>query len=346
MKRGILIAVCTCLALASFTAQAAATFGLNNFTFVVEDKDGNPIPDPQAGSHPFAVTNSFELNYTGTGKEVEAEGEPKDIVVELPAGFAGSPTATPTCPRAVFLRLDPKTGFPSCPDSTAVGLLRAAVFAPKASQEPAPRAVFNLAHAKGTAAQLGFLVAEAPVIVDAEVNPDAPNNIIAATRYTTQAAELFGAEITIWGVPANPAHDDERGVCAEILLTGCTAEGAPEKPFVTLPRSCQGPLLATYSALSWQGVEESGAAVAPFETSGCDELGFDPEIGSQPTVNSAETPSGLSFELRVDDPRTDQPLGIGHSRLRHRKTGRHPAGGGHGPPVSRLGPRRLHAGAV
>ncbi len=309
MKRGILIAVCTCLAFAGFTAQASAIFGLNNFNFVVEDKDGNPIPNPQAGSHPFAVTTSFGLNYTGMGNNAKPDGEARDIAVELPAGFAGSPTATPTCPRAVFLRLDRETGFPSCPDSTAVGILRAEVFAPHEGNEgvPAPRAVFNLAHAKGTAAQLGFLVAEAPVILDFEVNPDAPNNVIATTRYTSRTAKLFGAEITIWGVPANPAHDDERGKCAEILLTGCTAEGVPEKPFITLPRSCQGPLLTTYSALSWQGVEESGAAATPFETSGCDELGFDPEIGSQPTVNSAETPSGLSFELRVDDPELTNP---------------------------------------
>ena len=300
MRRALSTTILILVALAATAAPAQAAFGLNNFSFSFHDEGGDPVT--QAGSHPFELVNEFGFNYTGTGVEALPEGQPRNIEVRLPPGFAGAPSAVPKCPHSLFLRVNPETGNPACPDDTAVGVANIVALEPGT---PAPRAVFNLAPPPGMVAEIGFIVISEPVTIDFYLNPDPPFNVIARITNTSSAAKVFSSELEIWGNPASPAHDSERGECVE--GGNCPSDVAEPKPFVTLPRACIGPLPTTYSALSWQGETDTGDSATPLETDGCEELGFEPRVEAEPTTPSAESPSGLNLEVGVEDPELTNP---------------------------------------
>ncbi|HEY5942030.1 MAG TPA: hypothetical protein VIT89_04125 [Solirubrobacterales bacterium] len=309
--------VVACLAACALgAAPAQADFGLNGFDVTYENQDGSPAT--KAGSHPFAVTTDFEVNYHGEKHgEFAPDEEVKDLEFELPVGFAGNPTAVPTCTRAQFRERDPITSAPACPDATAVGRVRAYVI------NPAPGAVFasvfNLQRPPGVAATLGFMAVSEPVTIDIGVKKGAPYNVTAATINTPQVVKFFGAKLTVWGNPASPAHDGERGKC--FLLGGSCPVGpeVEEKPFITLPRACAPPLFATYRAVSWLNPEAppvQGTSATPLELSECEELDFGPTIKAEPTATSAESPTGLDFDLDVDAPGLSEVDGIADADIK------------------------------
>ena len=156
--------------------------------------------------------------------------------------------------------------------------------------------------------------------------------------------EFFGAELTIWGNPASPIHDEERGACYlglsfdEKANPKCPA-GVAERPFVTLPRACNGPLATNYATDSWQDPGRflangepdlsdpnwvTGSALThdastppnPRGFKACERLGFDPTIMAEPTSRAASSPSGLDFSLEVGDPGLTSPAGIADSDIR------------------------------
>src|SRR5262245_38986697 len=139
MKRAIVATACAFLLTVLSASPAYAAFGLNGFSFGAETEGGGPVT--QAGSHPFAVKTTFGLNYTGTGAAALPGGQRRNLVIHLPAGFAGAPSAVPECSHADFLHLNADTSQPSCPDSSAIGVAKAEIFLPGT---PAPRAVYNL----------------------------------------------------------------------------------------------------------------------------------------------------------------------------------------------------------
>ncbi|MBA3866145.1 MAG: hypothetical protein H0X42_07350 [Solirubrobacterales bacterium] len=300
MRRTLLAALSTFALFAAVASPAQAAFGLNNFEFSLEDQAGLPVT--QAGSHPFAVRNGFGFNYTGTGFNASPDAQPRNIEIRLPTGFAGNPSAVPTCARAEFLSLDPEFGSARCPNDTAVGVANVETQEPGT---PAPRAVYNLPNPSGTVAELGFVVQREPVTIDFYVDQSPPYGVIAKTTNVSQAVELYGSELVIWGDPADSAHDAERGSC--VIEGGECPVDLGEISFVTLPRACTGPLFTTYSALSWQGDEDYGSSSTPVTADGCDEVGFDPKVGAQPSTALAESPSGLSLEVNVDDPELTNP---------------------------------------
>jgi hypothetical protein len=73
--RRLISAIAIALAAAAFTpAGAQAAFGLNNFDVTYTDAEG--AANLQAGSHPFALTTSFGLNF-------DAEEVPEGWVRDL-----------------------------------------------------------------------------------------------------------------------------------------------------------------------------------------------------------------------------------------------------------------------
>src|SRR4051812_1913973 len=96
-RRGMLAALVACVALLAFMVAApaaSASFGLNNFDATFTNQDGTP--DIQAGSHPFAATESFGINYTEPGFfEWIPDGELKDGIFTQVAGLVGDTGAIP-----------------------------------------------------------------------------------------------------------------------------------------------------------------------------------------------------------------------------------------------------------
>ncbi len=321
MRRILWVLVGAVLMCTAFAAPAGASFGLREFELAFTNEDGSPAT--QAGSHPFAVTTSFNVNTKLVGAEEVPDLNVKTLHFQLPAGFVGSLTAVPRCSTADFLTVD-ENSYPACPNSTAVGATRVRILHQETIGNADP--VYNLTPPPGVVAKIGFITVGIPVTVEVGVNGEAPNNVTAGLLNIPQAARFFGSRLELWGIPAAHAHDPFRGRCLthvggstnEFPSSGSCESGAAEAPFLTLPRSCTGPLLSSFQALSWQepfAAPDEGSFQA-LGMSGCSKLGFGPAITAQPTSRASESATGLDFGLDVHDEGLTSPTGLAQSDIR------------------------------
>ena len=345
-----LLAVAAVIAVLCTPAMAQAAFGVSEFdlTFNGPPPPGEKFEDSaeqgdtvtQAGAHPFAMTTSFHFNSKPNGKGGEyVEDAPKDIFITQIEGFVGNPTAVPPCASADFLTSvtsPAKFNVPDCPDSAAVGtaFVQLAGKEVTSSGEGFYGAVYNLVPPPGVAAKLGFWIAGTVVTVEVGVAESPPYNIVAATTGISQIVEVAGSVVTLWGNPADPAHDPLRGYCLNpgngTSLDECPAN-ISAVPFLTIPRACEGPLATSYAADSWQ--EEGAylpdgqpdladpawktgsslthdAAGSPQAMTGCGKLGFGPVSSARPSSLAASSPSGLDFALTADNEGLANPTGL------------------------------------
>lgn len=296
MKRLVAILSATLVCAAWTPGGAEADFGLSGFDVALTSVDGSFAH--QAGSHPFASTVSLELNANGN----EAEGRLKDLFLDLAPGLVAHPNH-PRCTTADF-------GMDDCPLVSMVGTADSSFDEPDQSVT-AP--VFNLTPPPGTLMRLGFRIAGAEnVFLDAGLSPEPPYNLIAEVSDFPETVELFGIELQLWGDPSNAAHDDARG--------GPVA--AAPAAFLTLPRSCEGPLSSFAEVLSWEGAEELGESITddavgnPLGFGGCSNLAFQPFAAAQPTTDAAQTTTGLDLSVAFQDEGLLNPGGIAESDVR------------------------------
>jgi len=338
MKRGLLSALAVCVALlvgAIGAVPASAEFGMESFDASFENEDGTTAT--QAGSHPFAMTTSFDISSIETefgGRLLEESV--KDLLVAQPDGFIGDPTATPRCSNVDFLTQSPSV-FPeanSCPASTALGYIEVKLANAFVSGISYWSPVYNLAPPPGRPSAFGFWTLGAtPVQVLVGVEQDPPYNVLAETLHPSQTVEFVGAVLTLWGNPADPAHDPVRGNCVFPI----TPQGAPMpisrgecpvdidvEPFLTLPRACRGPLATKWEmdSIPNPGKWISGSVLThdefgnPQGFTGCGRLGYEPEIEAKPTTKSAETGTGLDVTVNFEDEGLANPEGLAQSETK------------------------------
>ena len=269
------IAVAAVLLLAVAT-PAHAEFGVKSFTAAVKDKDGNLVT--QAGAHPYVGVTSFTFNSTATGPD----GNVKDIRVDLPPGLISNPQATPRCTAAQF---------PNCPRETQVGTeqLTAQVgLAPVTTTV----AVYNMEVGPDGLADFAFavpLIAPRTDIIGG-LRDRGDLGLFFTISDIPQNSNLVASTLTFWGVPADPAHDSERG----------GASSAPATPFLTLPTMCAGPQTTTISADSYQapGQFVTRSDTTPTGATGCDQLPFSPVMTAEADgATSADNGAGLKVTL-------------------------------------------------
>ncbi len=335
MKRLALILAMAALFALLIAPTARAEFGLERFDITFTNEDGSPAT--QAGSHPFRVKTGFDLKTTIDPRYGEVpSGQLKTLLEKLPPGFIGSPLAVPQCDSVDFLTQD-ENGYTDCPNSTAVGATR--VRAVAAGGIGAVNPVYNLAPPPGVAVKIGFYVVQVPVTIEIGVNQDPPHNVIGGLINVSQAVEVYGGDLFLWGVPADPAHDPYRGRCLRLgpagtldqfESNGICSTNLPQIPFLTLPRSCQGPLETSYEAVSWQepfALPVKGSVLShdnaeppnPQGMTGCSKIGFSPTIESKATSVSAETGTGLDFTVDFQDEGLTSPTGIAQSEIKAAK---------------------------
>ncbi len=328
MRRLVTLLSAAALLTAIAPAHAAAEFGLSDIGVAFTNENGNP--ETRAGSHPFEVTTSFEVNTTfSSEKGVQVvDGALRDLDIHMPAGFAGNPTAVPPCPTIAFLQSDP-FGNPACADSSAVGVLTAVVGGGTGIPGEETVSIHNMEPSPGFAAKLGFWVGGVPTTINVGVNPAYPHNVVASLVNAAQIVEVLSSEATLWGVPADPRHDPERGDCAyetyQTQFPGAECETTePEEPYLTMPRSCEGPLTTTFRALSWwTGDPVHPGPPASFQDTvqspgmeDCAARRFSPSLDVQPTTDRAASGSGLEARLAVSDDGLRSPTGRAHSDLK------------------------------
>ncbi len=332
----VLTAASAALLLAIAASPANAAFGLKGFDVTFTAANGSSALE--AGTHPFALSTAFGVETTpGPVGEAIPDEEVKDLLVEQAVGLVGDPLATPRCSTLDFLKPDPvNERGSSCPDSTSVGTVAVEALSPGTHLTAS---VHNLVPPPGVAAKIGFAALQVPVTVELGVKPTPPYNIVANVSNIPQPQPFFGSVLTLWGNPASAAHDPYRGICVgpgydESALRyedgfkslGSCPTNIPEKPFITLPRRCEGPLRTSYEARSWQdpagpvfGFSDShddSIPPGPRSTGDCDKVLFEPDIAAQTTNLSASGPTGLDFDLSFDNEGLVNPTGTADSEIK------------------------------
>ncbi|MGA7704307.1 MAG: hypothetical protein WB998_05365 [Solirubrobacteraceae bacterium] len=298
-------------------------------------------PYAQAGGTPYEFNTKVELNSEinqvpgeGFGTLIPAGGDPKDVAVDLPPGLIVDPQAAPTCPLAVFDDFET-----TCPASTQVGTA-VLVTTGQASQHP----LYNLTPQLGRPAEFGIgNVNGLNFVITGGVRTGEDYGLSAISSGIATAAALTSATISLWGVPADPSHDPQRGsVCNWIenqppqppfnLLEnqppgppfscpdGGQSSGDGHVALVRLPTECSGqPLVGVAAADSWEDPgranpdgswdhsdptwTQKGGTLPP--VTGCNSLEFGSSLEVQPDNTSAGEPVGLGVSLTV--PQTDDP---------------------------------------
>jgi hypothetical protein len=302
----------------TFSAQAHG-FAVSEFDVLYSNQDGSP--QLQAGAHPFSVTSKIDFAPPSPAEKAEGVplGSPRDLSISLPGGLTIDPSAVPYCSTADFFFIDADHQFSNCPPASSIGALHVRASGEAgASGDFAP--AFNLAPPPGVVAKIGFVMLHVPIAMLIRVNPEPPHNLQIEAEKLFNFEPIGGTDLVLWGVPADPGHDWERMTCD--LGVSCTA-GIATKPYLTLPRSCTGPLLTSFEVNAWHepdvflnySAESHDEAGNPQGLGGCERLGFAPRISAKPTTLAANSPTGLDFTLDISDEGITSPEGLSGADL-------------------------------
>ncbi|HTD09407.1 MAG TPA: hypothetical protein VK680_10985 [Solirubrobacteraceae bacterium] len=305
---------------------ATTSFGVETYELTPENESFEP--DTEAGSHPFQLTTTFNLNETLRHYGGDVEPQPsapaleKNLSFELPPGLigdanvVGNPDAVQQCSDLDF-GVHGEADINACPEDTAVGV------ASVEFEDPIPPLfydtkvvpVFNLVPAPGEPARFGFEVNNVPVVLDTALRTGDDYGVTVSVQNASEAVQVLASRVTFWGVPTDKRHDGARGwqcLGAGSYVERITSEprcANPEvtspTPFLTLPSTCES-LASTSTGRSWDGESYSVGEIAPVEkerlpikTAGCQSLDFEPSIEVKPDTDAASTPTGMSVKVTL-----------------------------------------------
>ncbi len=290
------------------------------------------LSSTQAGAH-ADLTTMLAFNTGDQAKEDGSfvlAGDPRTTIDDLPPGFAGDVADTPTCPVADFAKeaglFDPQT----CPLSTQVGTSTLRLGFESSTESPTIP-VYNLTPSPGEVAKLGFFAVSFGVQGEISMRPGDYGIRTTFTNIDETPAVIGGVSLSIWGVPADPAHDRMRGLvckgssCERCNTTECVAgigNGQPstgsQVPYLTNPTECAGgPLRAKLTAASWQQSDQTVSAdsdIGPI--TGCGLLEFNPSIATQLDTFEADSAAGLSAEVQMPQEGLTSPQGLSSADLK------------------------------
>ncbi len=298
-----LVAAVALLAMAGAAPAMAATppIEITSFTNALTNADGTPTT--QAGSHPYEMVTSLMF---GTFTSGPNQGLPKqnvkDVVVNLPPGLVGDPTAVPRCSVA-----DLDTG--SCPAGSQVGTLGLLT---NAAGSPMEESLYNMVPPAGEPAEFGanVLLVDSFLDVTVRTGTATPSSkgepgdygLTTTSANISAALPVAGIVVTLWGTPADPSHGNA---------------GGPLKPLLTMPTTCSQSLTTTVAADSWQSAGQFtrthytsvDAGNNVVGVTGCSNLTFNPSISVQPDTTTADSPTGLDVDIHVpQSPDTESSL--------------------------------------
>jgi hypothetical protein len=309
-------------------AAGQTQFGVESYELRAEGSEGQL--ETQAGSHPFQLTTTLNLNQTLEPKEmVEEETVPalvRDLHFVLPPGLLGNVTAVAQCTSLQFATVE--TGdINQCPAETAIGVARIKINEPAifhgALSETVP--VFNLVPAAGEPARFGIELDKVPVILNTAVRTGSDYAVEVSVENSTQAAALIDSQVTFWGTPGDARHNSSRGwecIGDRRLATEkpCEAFTGEAKAFLTTPTSCGAAPKTTVTGDSWPlagNVEQlEGAYTFASASTGCELLGFAPAISVKSDTSRASTPTGLTVNVEVPQASTISPTGLAEADVK------------------------------
>ncbi len=252
--------------------------------------------DTQAGSHPPSVTVTFELDKEVIDKGLLTEtytpvgGEARNVEVNLPPGMIGNANAVPQCTRSQFTAEE-------CPGDTRIGTNSVDLGGAGATLLELPDIpLYNLVPPPGIPAQFGFELEGIHTFLDAGLRTGGDNGVTMHIDNTPQRGVIFVRATVLGSVDGNA--------------------------LLTLPTSCGAPLKFDGKANTWE--EPNEFATAPsFEAppmTGCERLSFHPSIALAPDTSVADSPAGLSADVRVPpEAGLTNPTGLAASNLKEVK---------------------------
>jgi hypothetical protein len=307
------------------TASAGETkFGVESYKLIPENEAFEE--DTEAGSHPFQLTTSFNLNETtrlypgDTHIRPSAPALERDLKFELPPGLigdanvAGNPNAPQQCSGLDF-GVHGEQDVNACPEDTAIGVASVEFYDPiTLYYDTKVVPVFNLEPGAGEPARFGFEVANVPVVLNTSLRTGDDYGVTVSVETASEAVQILASRVTFWGVPEDERHDEARGW--ECIGDGSYAELIPKEvspcahpklaeptAFLTLPTTCttlNSPMhgeswpTAAKEVLSLQAPNED-----PTKLTGCSSLAFEPSIEVKPDSEAASTPTGMDVKVTI-----------------------------------------------
>ncbi len=298
-------------------------YGIEPGGFELTSENEEFKPDQQSGDHPFQLTTTVNFNQTfesvNTGKEPvpSAPALSKNVTFKLPAGLVGDATAVNQCTDAEFA-VQEVNNRNACPEDTVVGVADVAINDPHPNTNEFDELavpVFNLEPGEGEPARFGFESFHVPVVLNTSVRTGEDYGATISVDNASDAIDLLGSRVTIWGTPGDPRHDNARGwqcmakgsydreITPIAPVCGKSGEEENERAFLTLPTSCgtpENPQTTEVSGEAWGG-EPLPPEVTPagLGLSGCQNLELNPTIEVKSDEHTASTPSGLTVEVSV-----------------------------------------------
>jgi hypothetical protein len=302
-----MLALCA-LALAIAARPAAATEPVASF--------GVTTSTTAAGGHPD-LSASFSLEEPGEPEAAES------VTVNLPRGVFGNPNAIPTCDVSDFALMQ-------CPTNTQAGTVTV-----RANYSGSPDYLLGTAplydidvQVEGETARLAFVVPtiNIPIAIPIEVRTGSDYGLRLKVSGITQLIPLAGANITVWGFPAETANDVERFLpgspanpagCPGSASARCASNNgqAPhdanliEQPFTDNPSVCTGtPLTVSLDVRTYQDPTQVSHAEDQYPpTTECESQTFKPVLGAGLTSREVDSPSGLDVTLTAAQPLSRAP---------------------------------------
>jgi hypothetical protein len=287
----------------------------------------------QAGVHPDIIS-TFTLGNRFTQGEMPACGcnDPKDIILHEPAGVIANPHVVSTCLAA-------EAALFECPPDSQAGYIVLKLF------EYIIIPIYRTVPQTGQGGlflfipPLGISIPQY-IVFNARTGGDYGLDVETIGVSHLLPFDYFAP--VFWGVPPAPQHDllrFEKGekamgceqnplqpaledkVAPNCIVETTTGGGGhktpvvsqlPVKPMNQNPTTCVGPLMSSLDTIAYDREEDHASSTWP-ETTGCDQLSFDPSLSANPTTTSTDTASGIDIKLKVpqfQDPTTPSPSEI------------------------------------
>ena len=271
------------------------------------------------------------------------DGAVKETVLDLPPGLVANPSVIPTecTPQQLFGGDDV-----GCPISSQVGVAKILMaLGPGLSSPGAPEGfgffpttgVFKMVPPPGRPAMFAFKAGPGlPVYLSPSVRTGSDYGLTVTTPDVPQTGGVTGADVTLWGVPADPSHDSDRGTRddSKDFLQQCSNDPDPSlcsnkagyapRAFMTNPGNCSaGPLATTLRARSWEDPGTVHTATFdrdtngnPTAVTGCDHVPFEPAFAAQVTGAESDSPAGMEVDLSMPTVGLEDPGGLAQANVK------------------------------
>jgi hypothetical protein len=308
-----------------YTTQAVASEPLGIDGFSVQTTRARSVPSgpgipgygfvneayafTQAGGHPEALTSTLEFTSeeVGTSGRIGPTRDPKDIAIELAPGLSADPLGQPHCPAAQVKELAAR-----CPADTQVGVFVLRAEGGDVHLGP----IVDVAPEAGETVELGLEAPDLIVPLDGRLVRTPDGYAVELVGHGLPLNGAISIEMTLWGVPAASTHNPQRGLfCTAAYVDerwSCEGGGEPAgvetAPFLALPGNCSA---GSQQASAWADSWEEEASWAQAHTTlpgvtGCDQLGFQPEIALEPNTLLADAPLGLALNVEMPQSESQQ----------------------------------------